>query len=127
ISIKLLIEVKGPSRRNPTATPPKRGWFFASLPNTQVSNRSCALIWAQAIPEGKVKWPSVFSSWLLTSSVFWCWTGAELGTLRRGEAKQTAVQTPQIITQKSHWERWVGSGCDSVGAPMFIDIHLHMS
>lgn len=43
----------------------------------------------------------------------------QLSTLRRGEAKQTAVQTPQIITQESHWVRCVGewlrlSGCTSV-------------
>lgn len=50
-----------------------------------------------------------------------------LSTLRRGKAKQTAVQTPQIITQESHWERCVGSGCDSTCAPTFTDIHLHMS
>lgn len=52
---------------------------------------------------------------------------SQLSTLRCGEAKQTAVQTPQIITQESHWERCVGSGCDSVCAPVFTDIHLHMS
>lgn len=42
-------------------------------------------------------------------------------------AKQTAVQAPQIITQESHWERCPGSGCDSVCASVFTDIHLHMS
>lgn len=51
----------------------------------------------------------------------------QLSTLRRGEAKQTAVQTPQIITQESHWERCVGSGCDSVRAPVVTDIRLRMS
>ena len=51
----------------------------------------------------------------------------QLSTLRRGKAKQTAVQTPQIITQESYWERCVGSGCDSMCAPVFTDIHLHMS
>lgn len=29
----------------------------------------------------------------------------QLSTLQSSEAKQTAVQTPQIITQESHWER----------------------
>lgn len=52
---------------------------------------------------------------------------AQLSTPRRSEAEQTAVQTPQIITQESHWERCVGSGDDSVCAPVFTDIHLHMS
>lgn len=51
----------------------------------------------------------------------------QLSTLRCGKAKQTAVQTPQIITQESHWERCVGSGCVSMSAPVFTDIHLHMS
>lgn len=51
----------------------------------------------------------------------------QLSTLQRGGVKQTAVQTPQIITQESHWERCVGSGCDSVCAPVFTGIHLHMS
>lgn len=48
---------------------------------------------------------------------------SQLSTPQCAEAKQTAVQTPQIITQESHWERCVGSGC----APVFTDIHLHMS
>lgn len=47
--------------------------------------------------------------------------------LRRCKSKQTAVQAPQIITQESHWERCVGSGCDSMCAAVFTDIHLHMS
>lgn len=51
----------------------------------------------------------------------------QLCTLQCGKAKKTAVQTPQIITQESHWERCVGSGCDSVCAPVGFDIHLHMS
>lgn len=51
----------------------------------------------------------------------------QLSALRYGKVKQTAVQTPQIITQESHWERCVGSGCDSMCAPVFTDIHLHMS
>lgn len=46
--------------------------------------------------------------------------------LRRCKSKQTAVQAPQIITQESHWERCVGSGCDSMCAAVFTDIHLHM-
>lgn len=51
----------------------------------------------------------------------------QLSTLQCGEAEQTAVQTPQIITQESHWERCVGSGGDSVCAPVGSDIHLHVS
>lgn len=52
----------------------------------------------------------------------------KLTTLWCSDAKQTAVQTPQIITGDSHWERRAGkwlwvSGCP----PVFADIHLHMS